>query len=296
MGERSILAPALIACCLAQLGAAQPENLCYAFLRSKDVHVTCGGKSDQITHRGNVDQFAISEEQAYLGFVTSLITMRTATAADAVYTTSLVDLGSGKLVQKTEQVGDVNHVVSTCGGIFRAFDPTRDRSGTVDLITGARVEMPPYRWFVCSSDRKVVFGSLGPLSGEGGLYEGMPPVSRAPALPRYNAYSYNISPDGSKIAYETGSSPLCVLTSSAPPQCAGEALGETFKLSVNNAGEVLIVERDPKGGYVGIGFWKPGPKSLQIVEPHGDAPQWISPATADLLRNWSAQQGEKSAK
>jgi hypothetical protein len=260
------------------------------------VHVTCGKESGQITHRRDIERFAVSEERSYLAFLTSQITKRTATSADAVYTTTLVDLRSGKLSQTAGQAFGDNTLVGTCGGIFRAAADSNEHSGTIDLITGAKIDMPPYRWFICSSDRRVVFGSLGAHRGEGNLYEGIPPALKVPALAKYNLYTYNISPDGSKIAYETGSRPLCVLSSSGPPECAAESLGENFELSVNNAGEVLIEERDPKDGHIGIAYWKAGLESLEVIESYGDAPQWISPATAELLLKLSAQHDQKEAR
>ena len=166
MVERSLLASVLMACCCAHLGVAQPENLCYAFLRSADLHVACGKGSGQITHRRDIERFAVSEEQAYLAFLTSQITKRTATLAEAVYTTTLVDLRSGRLSQTAGQAFGDNTLVGTCGGIFRAADPRNEHSGSTDLITGAQIDMSPYRWFVCSSDLRVVFGNLGaPVRG-----------------------------------------------------------------------------------------------------------------------------------
>jgi hypothetical protein len=260
------------------------------------LHVTCGKDSGQITYRRNIDRFAVSEERSYLAFLTSQITKRTATSADAVYTTTLVDLRSGRLSQTAGQAFGDNTLVGTCGGIFRAAaDPRNEHSGSTDLITGAQIDMSPYRWFVCSSDLRVVFGNLGARGGEGNLYEGRPPVLKVPALGKYDFYTYNISPDGSKIVYETGSRPLCVLSSPGPPECAPEALGEDFELSVNNDGEVLIEERD-LDGHIGIDYWRTGLNSLEVIESYGGAPQWISPGTAELLLKWSAQQDRKPAR
>lgn len=98
------------------------------------------------------------------------------------------------------------------------------------------------------------------------------------------------------MAYQTGSRPLCVSASGGPPQCAEEALGENFKLSVNNRGEVLIEKRDPKDGRVGIAYWRAGLKSVVFIEREGSTPQWISHATTELLRKWSVQTGERFAK
>jgi hypothetical protein len=40
---------------------------------------------------------------------------------------------------------------------------------------------------------------------------------------------------------------------------------------------------------LGIGYWKPGLRSIEIIEPLGLNPQWITQTVADLLRKWSGQ-------
>ena len=196
--------------CCAHPGGAQPEKPCYAFLRSQDLHVTCGKDSGQITYRRNIDRFAVSEERSYLAFLTSQITKRTATSADAVYTTTLVDLRSGRLSQTAGQAFGDNTLVGTCGGIFRAADP---ETSTLALLTSLRVLRSICR-HIGGLSAALTSGSYSATSGH--LYEGRPPVLKVPALGKYDFYTYNISPDGSKIVYETGSRPLCVFVLPRP--------------------------------------------------------------------------------
>jgi hypothetical protein len=251
------------------LGA--PQGPCFAFLLHGDVSVRCEGMTTQVTHRGNIDRFAVSYEGSVLGFVTSCIKKRTATESDALYTTTLIDLRSGK---HTEVVGQ-NSLVSTCGGIFWAYDAKREHSGTRDLITGEEIT-PPYRWFRCSSDRKVVVGTVG-NSGDN-LYIGTSPEKKVAPAERPYFYTFDVSPDGSKIAYTSHSRVLCVF-SSGLPQCADENSIAAFAdgLSVNDRGEVLVATDTPQECFykspsnfsttpaagasrdacLGIGYWKP---------------------------------------
>jgi hypothetical protein len=284
----------------------QVQKPCFAFLLKGDVSVSCDGQRTQVTRRGDIDQLAVSDDLLSLGFVTSRITKRTAISADAAYTTTLIDLKSEKV--KT-RVGP-NSVISTCGGIFWGIDETRQHSDTRNLVTGDQIATPPYNWFRCSADRRVVVG-IAKDSG-GALYEGVPPqIKIAPGGTRFG-YTFNLSADGSKVVYATDSSPLCVFSSSGPTQCAAEEAMDTFRdvLSVNNTGEVLVATHTEQGCFykspsnfsptrtpgagqdacLGIGYWKPGLKTIEIIEPLGRNPQWISPTTAKLMREWAAHE------
>ncbi len=79
--------------------------------------------------------------------------------------------------------------------------------------------------------------------------------------------------------------------------------------SVNDAGEVLVSAQTRQECFytsasnfstkrargagadacLAIGYWKPGLKAIESVEPLGRSPQWIRPETAKLLRDWAAR-------
>jgi hypothetical protein len=148
----------------------------------------------------------------------------------------------------------------------------------------------------------------GEVSRKGDLYEGVPPTRKIASNGDFNR-EYNISPDGSKIAYFTDVRPLCVLTRAGPARCVDHAT-VTDIVSVNDSGEVLVAAGTgqrcvysafydfspaPAGQHgdeecLGIGYWKPGLKSVVILQPIGRNPQWLSPATAALMRSWSASE------
>lgn len=302
---RLLLRIALLAAIVVECNG-QVQDACFAFLLRGDVVVRCEGTRAQITHRGDIDQFGVSREKSFLAYVTARITRRTPTAADARYTTTLIDLSSGSMRNVEGQ-----SLVSTCGGLLRLYNVTRDHSGTVDLITGDEISMPPYNWFRCSSDRKIVVGTTKQSGAD--LYEGIPPRTKVAPDGSFFFGTFNMSPDGSKVAYYTDRHPVCLFSSPGTTQCAEESATLPDTPTVNDSGEVLVASATPqecfyksaanfsperfrgatdenRDGCVGVGYWKPGLKSIEIIEPLGRSPQWISPATAALLRDWSLHQ------
>jgi hypothetical protein len=282
---------------------AQVEKRCFAFLLRGDVSVSCGGTVTQITRLGHVDQFAVSGEHSTLGYITSGVTKRTEPSAVAISTTTLVGLRSG---MTRSLVGD-NFLVSTCGGLFWGYDAQRKHSGARDLITGEELAMPPYTWFRCSSDRKVVIGTSGERGSD--LYEGISPRTKIASAASFGHATFSISPNGSQVAYFADSSPLCVVARPAPPQCAAASAVLPNAPSVDDAGQVLFTISTPQECFyrsasnfspqrpagatetdacLGIGYWRPGLKAVTTVESLGRNPQWISPATAEMLRSWAS--------
>ena len=299
--------PALAATC-----SAQPKNPCFVFRLNGDVSVVCGNSRAQITHRGDIEDSAVSDEQAVFAYVTSRVTGRIPGGAIVGYTATLIDLKSGRT--KTVEVVRP-HILSTCGSIFQ-LDGSKDAPANRDLVSGKEIDVRPYVWFRCSADRKTVVGNTKNLGADypgrpatsvqqdegGDLLEGIPPTTKIAAGRTFDAYRYNISPDGSKVVHFDDSHPLCVFAATAD-KCGenGEFDGPA---SVNDLGEVLVsfgtgktcYSRGSEDECFGIGYWKPGLKSIQVVEPVGSYPQWIRPETAELLRKWSTTSGGAAIK
>jgi hypothetical protein len=284
---------------------AQIEKPCFAFLLRGDVSVSCGAAVTQVTRLGDVDEFAVSGEHSTLGYVTSEMTKRSGPSAVAISTTTLVDLRSG---MTRRLVGD-NFLVSTCGGLFWGYDAQRKNSGTRDLITGEELAVPAYPWFRCSSDRKVTVGTSGERGSD--LYEANTSRTKIASAGSFSHGTFSISPNGSQIAYFSDGSPLCVVAPPAAPQCAAESAALPNAPSVDDSGQVLFTTstsqecfykapsnfspQRPAGtrgegtdACLAISYWRPGLKSATVVESLGRNPQWISPATAELLRSWAA--------
>ena len=303
----------LIGVVAAANAVAADQSLCFAFLRSGYVVISCDGRGDKITRQGNLNSFAVAEEQGILGVVTSFIeqgftsseqqgiqiTPGSRTLQDLV---RMTELRSGKsLVSKAR--GNVPTLMSTCGGFFGEVDSKRQPLRR-ELLKGTDVAIDPYTWFRCSVDRRVVAGIQ---EHDRTLYEGMPPQTRVAEARSVAYYEFNISPNGKYLAFASDRQPLCVWSAEGGAQCAesADAVDSSHDLvSVRDDGEVLVSlatadkcvfksptifspakPNDPKAmRCFGIGHWRPGMKSPEIVEPLGRAPQWISPETANLLR------------
>ena len=140
---------------------------CFAFLLGGDVTVACDGRATKITNLGNVESFAITEEQSSLGYTTSRLTGRSESTTVYAYTATVVDLNTGK----SRMIDGVRGVVNTCGGLFSIHHVGDLLSSTRELVSGAELEFRLYDWFRCSSDRKTVVGSTRETGAD--LLEGL---------------------------------------------------------------------------------------------------------------------------
>ena len=282
--------------------AGQQREPCFACLLRGNVTVVCDGKTTQITHRGDIEEFAVSDEHSGFAFTTSRIERRNATTITSADRTTVIDLKS----HGSKVTEGARGIVSTCGCIL-PLNTKKALASFRDLLTDEDLTFQPYRWFRCSADRRTVVGTA--RNPGGGLYEGLPPQRKIAEAGTFNAYEFNISPSGTRIAYR--SKRLCVFSSSGTTQCAEEQGGLSGAPSVNDTGEVPIsigtdqecfyktsydfsptrfpgATDESRDACLGVGYWEPGTKSIEIIEPLGRDPQWIKPATAELLRAWSA--------
>lgn len=258
----------------------------------------------RITHRGDLEGFAVSDELLSLAYVTSRVIKRDATTTFRTATTTVVNLKTGDV----KRVEDVDRIVSTCGGILpNVIGP---EASTREVTNGEPVRFPPYIRFRCSSDRRVVVGITKDVSSHDemtGLYEGVPPSTRIAAGVDVSFYYFNVSQDGSKIAWFNDARPLCVYSGPSSTQCVDHATMRD-PVSVSNSGEVLVAAGTGRGcvyktSYnfhparfgrgddecLGIGYWKADLKSIVFIEPIGCNPQWLTPATVGLLVRWSVK-------
>jgi hypothetical protein len=297
-----LLALAGAACCW----GAEPR-LCYAFILRADVFVTCQGNTTQITRREDLRSFAISDEEAAFVYTTPQALKRSGRASWGGSTATVINLRTGG----ERKVDSTWRVEKTCGGIYTASGVGRIPR-RVDLAAGGELKFPPYDSFRCSSDRRIVAGFSRTLGG--GLYAGAPPRTKIADAKAAGATEFDVSPNGSKVAYfNSPSSPLCVANETGPVTCVDDTRSMADPPSVNDAGEVLVTAAAgiPSGcGYksstwfmpgvvvpggpgdecLAIGYWRPGLKEIELIERLGRMPQWIKPETAQLLRGWAASQ------
>ncbi len=192
-------------------------------------------------------------------------------------------------------------LMGTCGSLFGVFDEKRQPTRK-DLLTETDISVDLYTWFRCSADRKVVVGIVEP---ERALYLGSARIA-APGSAAH--YEFNISPNGQYVAYASDRQPLCVW-SAVGTQCASANTIDTSHdlVSVRDDGDVLVAmataekcvyqsaadykparPNDKKASNcIAIAHWRAGMGSPEIVEAVGREPQWISPATAALLKAWA---------
>jgi len=281
----------------------QEYGLCFAFIRRADVFVTCEGQTTRITHRADLTGFAVSDEQTSLVYRTWHLLKDHGIWSESETIATVINLQTGG----RREVRGAGGVASTCGGIF-SIDVA---SPALDLLHGGQLSYPFYSLFRCSSDGKIVVGYAKDFDKD--LYEGVPPAVRITSFKAAASGMFDISPDGSRVAYlHSPDSPLCVFSPPGPAQCANDRSAMADPPSVNNAGEVLATVGTGQGCYyksswyfsdtplpgrrisdvcLAIGYWRAGLDEIQIVEPLARKPQWIAPATARLLREWSARSG-----
>lgn len=263
---------------------AQPKDPCYVFLLKADISAVCQGKTTQITHRGDVQNFALSDQS--LAFITG-----------GEGAAIVVNLKTGT----RKRIEGADGLVSTCGGILPI--PVGTSPSMREIVTGAELAFAPYSRFRCSADKRTIVGMTRKE-----LYTGVPPATKIAGPGEFDDLYFNISPDGSKIAYFNSVKPLCVVSGSGAPKCVEhETMADP--VSVNDAGETLTAAGTGKGcdyktsfnftpaknstagddECLGIGYWKPGMEAIVFLQEIGRNPQWIKPETARLLAAWSLQ-------
>ena len=279
----------------------QSKEPCFGFLLKGDVISVCEGKTSQVTHRGDIDNFAVSDELSSLAYTTSRITKRDATSSFVATTVTVANLktGSSKQFHGMRTRG----VVSSCGRLLEIEVGSGGPTST-DVVTGEILSFAPYVFFRCSTDRRVVAGILAyPANSNkhGDLYFGVHPTTKIAAADDVDPGFFNVSPDGTKIAWFNDVRPLCIVSLPGPAQCV-DHFTKSDPVSVNNSGEVAGCYRHwtglhvqnlvqlfpaPNGGSgdyecLGIGYWKAGIKSIVIIKPIGRNPQWLSSGIAGL--------------
>lgn len=128
---------------------------CYAFLRSGDIWTECQGKRERISLDGKTRDFAISADGAYLVIQEEKRHFDTnQSAASAGLLLRLISL-QGISSDKTLTIDAPGFLYRTCGTVI-FFDYGSSRP--LDVLTSTPVQLPPYQYFRCSSDRRVIAG------------------------------------------------------------------------------------------------------------------------------------------
>lgn len=281
---------------------AASEDPCFAYLKGGDVAVVCGARQPALIGRSDISAFAVDSQHGALGFVARGSASGRSMGQSSAW---VVDLKAGTQTA----VGQLDWLVATCGGLLSRFDARRERTGALDLVTGARLPIALYSWFRCSADQKIVVGSVDTDVRKNPLSGGLPPSLVIAAAGSYGAHLFDVSPAGGRVAYFGDSKPLCVYTFGGRTECLKQEteLSPLDSPSVNDRGQVLVSVLTDQDCYyrstwdfspsrdrtyksvdqcVAVGYWEPGQSKVTILEPIGRAAQWISPSLADQLRSW----------
>ncbi len=219
--------------------------------------------------------------------------------------------------RRVTELDSNSQLYASCGTILRlSQDPSLEvlpqlpaaggKLGiTHDVLTGQRLNYPPYRTFRCSADKTVVVGTSDP---DGEVLKGGYPPEReiAHAPPRTNGIDYDVSPNGRYLAYRSGTD-LCVERAGSKLGCTLDTIDGPGKVSVSDSGDVLVgtpldepcyfdaaghVSLEALPSYTSrrlcyaVVQWVPGTKGPVVVNLDGGDPQWISPQTAAVLLAW----------
>lgn len=286
----------LVASCITGESFGQAPRPCLAFILRGDVVVACDKQRTQITHRGDIEAFAISDDRLALAYTASRVLERTATVKTSAQNITIVDLRS----HSSNLTQGAGRIVSSCGGILLVNALSGDTM-VRDLLAGDNLAFRPYQRFRCSADRKTIVGIANVRDGD--LVMGLPPTVKLKQVGDFEPNNFNISPNGSKVVFLNKQ--LCV-SSSGTSLCSNTPQNLSGAPSVNDEGEVLVsvgtnqecfyktphnfspsrfpgATDESRDQCLAIGHWKPGTARIEIIEPLGRDPQWIRSATAELL-------------
>lgn len=275
--------------CLASRTVAQSSEPCFAFLLRGDITVRCEARRTQITHRGNIEAFAISDARKTIVWRTSRIIRTDGVVAVGAATLEVTNLETGS--RKTLQE-DASFTAS-CGGIL--LDGR-------ELLSNTQIETP-YAGFRCSDDRSQILGIKQKhlqYNERTNLMSG----STSPNLVDSQILldGFNISNDGTQFAWLKDHGSVCVQQRTAAPKCVSgvESVDEIF---VSDAGEVLLTQHAESGCFyrssynfspapvgkandacLAIDYWSRDMKKPVQLEALGRNPEWVSIETARMLR------------
>jgi hypothetical protein len=158
------------------------------------------------------------------------------------------------------------------------------------------MEVPPYKYFRCSSDRHV---TAGITEGDEAKWYNLPQADRD-GFPlkisrngKENEFQianrdvFGVSPNGNYLvsvishAIKHGTlNGLCVIGPNNETSCV-DHYADTVAVSDN--GDVVFW-----AGELGVMYWRPGLRAAHLLEKGAEKPQWVTPEAAAALQHWNA--------
>jgi hypothetical protein len=278
----------------------------YAFLRDGDIWLRYKGEAHAVTKKGSYKDFAVTDDGSRIALLRP--SKKDPSQADI----EVVDLGNS-VSQSAVEVSITTAVVATCGtlaSIENNVALARRVAIAKELISRTEFADREYADFRCNKDRRVVIGYKNLLDRYVRLREGGRPEKQAAVedVPSY----LDVSPSGEFVSFYTGKpapSTLCVWKTREEAKCMLYE-GVFNRLSVSDSGELVFATQSgeeclfkdgehysttPKRGYdsagvcPGVGYWRPGTDSIDILESPGGHPQWLTDAAAFRLAGWNAK-------
>jgi hypothetical protein len=273
------------------IGRANSQSKCFAYLQDGDIFTSCGGTRLQLTKSGNISDFSIGADGTYAAFERQHIVRKSNVTNLMDCEISVYHLGSTEPPRIVTHA--CGHLESSCGTILLEQRGT----GVRDLIARTALYIEGYKRFLCSKDRSVVAGWPGDSNYN--LSTGTPDPKKLAQV----AGGCSVSSSG-RIAYFTDSSDtnsVCEVDRGGKLSCLTNA--DAFdRIGVNDSGEVLFTTHSDGGCFyhgnkvikahppqvgndqcLGIGMWTSGSNKSLMVDL-ARAPQWLTPAAADVVK------------
>lgn len=274
---------AAVLACAAPLAFAQSRH-CFVFQRGSELMLACDGRVQHVANLpGAANTYAIGPNNTLA-----------AVDRSRVY---LISLPSGRA--QILNVNDVTAVQATCGTLVGV----RSSAPPLDLLTGAVMNIAPYREFACSSDRRHILGFAQWRQLRQGPQAARPIAS--------NAGAFDVSPSGNTFAFSQvvgmGMQQVCVMAGWNSGCFEANPLG---RISVDDDGNLLFVDSQPNAAAssncgslmstppdgqspapppsatcTGIWMWRPELSAVQFQQS-GSNPQWLSDTEATALQAW----------
>jgi hypothetical protein len=254
------------------------------YVNRRDVFVRCGSKpASRITNRGTVEQFAVAPDG------TALVLQHQFKSARKLEVLSLRNRSSAWRPSR-----GTFDVAESCGTVI-GREWVKDHFQVRDILTDQLLDVPPYRQFACSDDRKNVLGVTGSPPH---LKLGIPPKDDFGSVEADNLVQFSISAGGQNLVYVIESSnKLCTRSSSSSEPVCVEAGGFPLQgLAINNDGTLLFSSVDPYCLYdtrpipadrcSDVYKWIPGKSEAQKLWTGSNA-IWMTDAQASALEQFA---------
>jgi len=299
------------------------RSQCYAFLRDGDVFLTCSLRTEQITHFGDVENFAVSHEKPVLAVIRHR-DKEQGRAVDFVANgepSYVISYSALQVFQLNDSTGGQfvplqapTRLYASCGTILSVtWDPAIGRRMLLvrDVSTGERIQLESFKDFRCSSDRRMTAGweNVDHMVLEVKVES---PKQLFDTRGR-TALRFDVSPNGRFTAFngcDGKDAMLCIVSGDGTKYCIEEECWPE-RLSVSDAGGVVLESStdqwcryqdhthfyplkkgetsDQADVCPGIYYWAPGEKASKLVQPLARTPQWISKESAAALREWRSR-------